>query len=87
MVLAISFSTILLGSSVPFTLPLINNGIVSVYEDLLDSCFDFQLGIMYVEQELYMESGLVSNPILMQQLEVKMVHVGRFVHGHTMSLV
>lgn len=50
----------------PFTLPLINNGIVSMYDDLLDSRFDFQLGIMYVEQELYMESDLVSEPILMQ---------------------
>ena len=55
------------GSFVPFNLPLENDGCVVVLEYLLGLRFNLQIGTMYVEQEIYSASGIVSRTILMQK--------------------
>lgn len=50
----------------PLTFPLALNGYVLVSEDLLSLRFNIQVGTMYVKQELFDESGLVSEIISVQ---------------------
>lgn len=51
----------------PFTLPLDVHGFVVVSEELWGLRFNFQVGTMYVEQELYTKSGHDSKTLLMQR--------------------
>ena len=53
--------------SVPFTLPLGADGFVVVQENLLSLKFNFRLGTMYVEQELFQETGQLCETVLMQK--------------------
>lgn len=54
-------------SLVPFTMPLANNEVALVSEDLLQWRFNFHIGTIYVEQKLYDESGVVFKIFLMQK--------------------
>jgi len=54
-------------SFVPFNLPLEGDGCVVVLEDSFGLRFNLQVGIMYVELEMYSIGGNVSRTILMQK--------------------
>lgn len=56
-----------IGSLIPFTLPLQDNEQVIVLEDMFGSRFNFQIGTMYVKQEMYFANGEVCKMILMQK--------------------
>ena len=63
------------GSFVHFTLPLEDDGHVSVSNDLLGLKFNLQIGTMYVEQEMYIVDGDISESILMQKNRSEDGHV------------
>ena len=54
-------------SFVPFTLPLHEDGHVGVLEDLLSLRFNFHMGTMYIEQEMYFADGQVCEIIMIQK--------------------
>ena len=56
--------------SIPFTLPLGTDGFVVVHENLLSPKFNFRLGTMYVEQELFQKTGELCETVLMQKSRV-----------------
>ena len=54
-----------LGPLVPFTLLFANDGFIIGFEVLLGLKFEFQVGTMYMEQEMFDDNGMVFNKILM----------------------
>ena len=53
--------------SIHCTLPLDTDGFVVVHENFLSIKFNFRLGTMYVEQELFQEIGELCETILIQK--------------------
>ena len=56
--------------SIHFTFPLGANGFVVVQENLLSLKVNFRLGTMYVEQELFQETGELCETVLIQKSRV-----------------
>lgn len=59
-------------------LPLVDDGHVSVPEDMLSLRFNLNIRTMYVEQEMYSMNGDISETILMQNNESDDGHVWNF---------
>ena len=56
------------GWTVPFTLPLGDDGRVLVEEQLLSAKFNFRIGTIYVEEEVYSDGGDLQETVLQMKL-------------------